>query len=365
MTNASPTMTTPTMSIPTMTPALAVMSANSSGLAGTTGVRKAAILLIQLGQERAAAVLKHLSESEVEAVTAQISQLDMITAVETDAVLGEFHQLMVARAHIAQGGFSFAQQLLESSIGEERAAEIIDRLHAAAVQMPFQFLHRADPAQLRGFIAEEHPQVIALVLAHMTPDKASLLLSGLPAYQQAIVAHRIAVMDRTSPEIIRAVEAVLERKLSSMLQPAEVSRVGGVDPLVNIINRSDRPTERQIVEGLEGLDPTLADEVKSRMFMFEDIVGLDDRSVQQVLRQVDTSDLALALKGVSTAVRNKITSNLSERAAENLLEEVEMLGAVRLVQVEEAQQSIIRTIRQLEEQGQITVRRGNDEEFVI
>jgi flagellar motor switch protein FliG len=207
--------------------------------------------------------------------------------------------------------------------------------------------------------------VIALVLAHMTPDKASLLLSGLPPEQQAEVAHRIAVMDRTSPEIISAVESTLERKLSSVLQPAEMSRVGGVDPLVDIINRSDRATERQIVEGLEALDASLADEVRSRMFMFEDIVELEDRSVQLVLRQVDTGELALALKGVSETVRNKITSNLSERAAENLIEEVEILGAVRLTQVEEAQQSIIRSIRELEEQGQIMVRRGNDDDFVV
>ena len=174
--------------------------------------------------------------------------------------------------------------------------------------MPFQFLHRADPAQLRSFIADEHPQMIALVLAHMTADKASLLLSGLPPEQQAEVAHRIAVMDRTSPEIIRSVEAILERKLSSVLQPTEMSRVGGVDPLVDIINRSDRSTERQIVEGLESLDADLADEVRSRMFMFEDIVQLDDRSVQLVLRQVDDAELALALKGVSEQVRSKITS---------------------------------------------------------
>jgi flagellar motor switch protein FliG len=272
---------------------------------------------------------------------------------------------MVAHAHVNQGGFTFAQQLLEQSLGPERAKEIMERLHAAAVQMPFQFLHRADPAQLRSFIADEHPQVIALVLAHMAADTASMLLGGLPAHHQAVVAHRIAVMDRTSPEIVRTVEGILERKLSSMLQPADVSRVGGVDPLVNIINRSDRPTERQIVEGLEGLDAALAEEVKSRMFMFEDIVGLDDRSVQQVLRQVDNGELALALKGVSDSVRDKITHNLSERASENLLEEVELLGAVRLAQVEEAQQSIIRTIRSLEEQGQILVRRGNDDEFVL
>ena len=329
------------------------------------GVRKAAVLLIQMGKERAAQVMSHLSDAEVEAISGEIARLDAVSASETSQVLEEFHDLATAHAHVTQGGFGFAQQLLEQSLGPERAKEIMERLHAAAVQMPFQFLHRADPAQLRSFIADEHPQVIALVLAHMAADKASLLLSGLPAHQQAVVAHRIAVMDRTSPEIVRTVEAVLERKLSSMLQPTEVSRVGGVDPLVNIINRSDRPTERQIVEGLEGLDPALADEVKSRMFMFEDITGLDDRSVQQVLRQVDTAELALALKGVSDAVRSKITANLSERAAENLLDEVELLGAVRLAQVEEAQQGVIRTIRQLEEQGQIMVRRGNDDEFVV
>jgi flagellar motor switch protein FliG len=337
------------------------MNATIAGL----GVRKAAILLIQLGRDRAATVLSHLSDSEVEAISAEIARLESISGAETEAVLGEFRDMMTARAHIAQGGLGFAQSLLEQSLGLDRATEIMDRVKAAAVQMPFQFLHRADPAQLRSFIVDEHPQVIALVLAHMTPDKASLLLSGLPPAQQAQVAHRIAVMDRTSPEIVRAVESTLERKLSSMLQPAEMSRVGGVDPLVNIINRSDRSTERQIVDGLEALDAALAEEVKSRMFMFDDIVNLDDRSMQLVLRSVEGNDLALSLKGVADAVREKITSNLSSRAAENLVEEVELLGPVRLTQVEEAQQSIIRTIRQLEEQGQITVRRGSDDEFVV
>jgi len=344
---------------------MTTMAIPTVGALGQLGVRKAAILLIQMGKERAAQVMEHLSDSEVEMISAEIARLDRISSTETEQVLGEFRDLMTAHAHISQGGFAFAQSLLEQSLGAERAREIMERLHAAAVQMPFQFLHRADPAQLRGFIADEHPQVIALVLAHMTPDKASLLMSGLPAYQQAIVAHRIAVMDRTNPDIIRTVESILERKLSSMLQPAEMSRVGGIDSLVNVINRSDRPTERSIVEGLEGLDPELADEVRSRMFMFEDIIGLDDRSVQQVLRQVDAGDLALALKGVSEAVKSKITSNLSQRAAENLLDEIELLGAVRLAQVEESQQAIIRTIRQLEEQGQIMVRRGSDDEFVV
>jgi flagellar motor switch protein FliG len=329
------------------------------------GVRKAAITLIQLGSDKAAAVLSHLSDSEVEEISAEIARLDSIEEEEIDEVMSELREMVTARINIAQGGLAFAQNLLEQSLGPERAAQIIERLQAAAVQLPFQFLHRADPTQLRSFIADEHPQVIALILAHMNPDKASLVLSGLPPEQQTEVAHRIAVMDRTSPEIVRTVEASLERKLSSVLQPAEMSRVGGVDPLVNIINRSDRLTERAIVEGLEALDAELADEVRSRMFMFEDIVTLEDRSVQLVVRQVDTGELALALKGVSEAVRNKVTSNLSERAAETLLEEVDLLGAVRLTQVEEAQQSVIRTIRQLEEQGQIMVRRGNDDELVV
>lgn len=328
------------------------------------GVRKAAVLLVQLGREQAAAVLARLSEAEVEAVTAEIARLDAVTPEEGEAALQEFRELVLTRQAMSQGGIDVARQLLEETLGAERAAEIVDRLNAAAVQSPFRFLHAADPAQLRSFIADEHPQVIALVIAHLNPDKASLLLSGLDPEKQAKVAHRIAVMDRTSPDIVKAVEATLERKLSSMLQPTGVSRVGGVAPLVNIINRSDRSTERQIVEGLEALDPALADEVRSRMFMFEDIVTIDDKSVQQVLRMVDTGELAYALKGVAPEVREKILSNLSERAAETLLEEVDLLGQVRLTQVEEAQQSVIRTIRQLEEEGRITVRRGGDDDFV-
>ncbi len=330
----------------------------------SAGTRKAAVLLLQLGKKKAAEVLNHLDDHEVEAITAEIARLESVSNDESKSVLHEFHELMMARNAMATGGLKYAQSLLEQSLGAERAAEIMERLHAQAVQMPFQFLHQADPAQLRSFIVDEHPQVIALVLAHMTADKASLLLSGLSPAQQADVAHRIAVMDRTSPEIVRQVEAILERKLSSMLQPQAMSKVGGLDPLVNIINRSDRSTERQIVEGLEALDAALADEIKSRMFMFEDITSLDDRSVQQVLRQVDTAQLALALKGVADNVRDKIVRNLSERAGQGLVEEIDMLGPVRLTQVEEAQQGIIRTIRQLEEKGEIMIRRGGDDDFV-
>lgn len=336
----------------------------SSTVAAGLGARKVAIVLVQMGRDRAAKVLAHLSEAEVELVSAEIAQLSAVAADESQDVLSEFHELMTARAHMIEGGLDFAQHILEKSLGPERAAEVVQRLNAMAIQLPFQFLQRADPGQLRSFIADEHPQVIALVLAHMTPEKASLVLSELPSAQQAEVAHRIAVMDRTTPEIIGEVEAILERKLSSVLQPTESARVGGLDPLVGIINRSDRTTERQIVEGLEALDPALAEEVRSRMFLFEDITQLDDRAVQLVLRQVDGADLAMALKGVAEPVRDKITANLSERASENLLEEVELLGQVRLVQVEEAQQSVIRTIRILEERGEVMIRRGADDEFI-
>ncbi|MEO3935409.1 flagellar motor switch protein FliG [Dermatophilaceae bacterium Soc4.6] len=330
----------------------------------TMGVRKAAVLLIQMGRERAATVLALLPDSEVEAISSEVARLESIDAAESSKVLSEFRDMMTARAHIAQGGMQLAQDMLRQSLGEDRAAEIMARLKASSVKMPFQLLQGIDPAQLLSFIVDEHPQVIALVIAHLSPDRASMLLSGLAPDQQAQVAHRIAVMDQTSPDLIRAVEATLERKLSSVLQPTEMSRVGGVDPLVSIINRSDRSTERQIVEGLEALDAALADEVKSRMFMFEDIVTIDDRSVQLVLREVDMNNLAMALKGVTEEVRGKITGNLSERAGENLLEEVELLGAVRTAQVEEAQQAIIRTIRSLEEKGQLLLRRGNDDDFV-
>ena len=230
--------------------------------------------------------------------------------------------------------------------------------------MPFQFLRKADARQLLSFLQDEHPQTVALVLAHMNADQASIVLSGLNPLLQADVAHRIAKMDRTSPDVIKQVEGMLEAKLSAVLQPSEMSVVGGLQPLVDIINRADRATERLIMEGLEGRDRELAEEVRSRMFMFEDVVQLDDRSVQLVLREVETNDLATALKGVSEAVREKITKNLSERAAENLLEEIDLLGPIRLKQVEEAQVKVVQAIRRLEEAGTITIRRGADDEFV-
>jgi flagellar motor switch protein FliG len=230
--------------------------------------------------------------------------------------------------------------------------------------MPFDFLRRADARQVLSYLQDEHPQTIALVVAHMHPEQGAIVLSGLPEELQAEVARRIANMDRTSPEVIRQVEGVLERKLSSFIQSQDLSSAGGIQPLVDILNRSGRTTERAIIEGLEREDPELAEKVRSMLFVFEDIVQLDDRSMQLVLREVDTKELAVAIKGVSEEVKAKILKNMSDRAAENLVDESEMLGPVRLKTVEEAQSKVVRVIRRLEEADQLSLSRGGTEEFV-
>ena len=330
-----------------------------------TGIQKAAVLLVQLGRERSAAVLKSLRENEVEEVLAEIARTRGVPATTVDAVFEEFSTLVSARRHYAQGGLEFAREVLEATVGPDKARELMGRMKASLVEMPFEFLRRADARQVLSFLQDEHPQTVALVLAHMRADQAAIVLSGMPDDLQADVAHRVAVMETTSPDVVRRVEAVLERKLSSVLQSTDVAAAGGLQPLVDIINHSDRATERLILEGLERRDPALAEEVRSQMFMFEDIVTLDDRSVQLVLRQVDSKELATALKGVSTDVREKIMSNVSERAAANLADEIEMLGAVRLTTVEESQAKVIASIRSLEESGQIIISRGDRDEYVV
>jgi flagellar motor switch protein FliG len=291
-------------------------------------------------------------------------RLGMIDGVVADGVLAEFSTMLKANRYMHHGGMDYATELLEASLGRDAAEALVGRLSTAFLDAPFGFLQKADPRQVLSFLQDEHPQTIALVLAHMPATLASAILSGLAGELQADVAHRIAVMDRTSPDIIRQVESTLERKLSSVLQPSDLSTVGGLQPLVDIINRADRATERLIMEGLAARNPELAEQVRSKMFMFEDITTLDDRAIQLVLRQVETNDLATALKGVREDVRDKVTRNLSERAAENLIDEIETLGAVRLRQVEESQAKIVQVIRTLEESGQIVIRRGDDDEFV-
>lgn len=328
---------------------------------GVTGAQKAAILLLQIGSERASTVLRAMKETEVEEIMAEVARMRDIDVETADGVLQEFRDLAAASRFVTQGGMAFAQELLESSVGAAKAKEILERLRVGMVDVPFEFLRRADPRQVLNHLQDEHPQTVALVLAHMHPDHAALVLSGLPDDLRADVAHRVATMEQTSPEVIAQVESVLERKLAALLTAGELAAAGGVQPLVDMLNRADRATERHILEGLEGRDPELAEAVRSRMFVFEDITSLDDRSVQLVLREVDNDQLTIALKGVRADVLDKITSNMSERASTILREDMEVLGPVRTKTVEEAQAQIVRIIRTLEEAGEIVLSRGGDE----
>ncbi|HEY9556594.1 MAG TPA: flagellar motor switch protein FliG [Acidimicrobiales bacterium] len=328
---------------------------------GLTGPQKAAVLLLQMSKERSAKVLRSMRESEVAEIMAEVARLRNIDPARVGEVLEEFRGMADQRISITSGGLELARSMLEETLGRDQADEILNRVTQGRMELPFEFLHRADPRQVLSFIENEHPQTITLVLAHMPPDRAAMVLSGLPEDRQRSVAHRLAVMDRTTPDVIEHVEQVLERKLSSVLQPAEMTVVGGVQTLVDILNRSDRGTERLILETFEQNDPELADEIRQRMFVFEDITQLDDRSVQLVLRQVDTKDLAVALKGVRPDVRDLILRNMSTRAAQNLTEEIDNLGPVRLKSVEEAQGGIVRIIRALEESGQLVLNRSADE----
>jgi len=331
---------------------------------GLSGLRKAAILLVQLGREKASKVMSRLPEDMVEELTAEIVRLKEVSSADAAAVLSEAHNTLTSSDVAGRGGLDLARSLLADSLGGERADALMERLGATLAEMPFESMRKADARQLITFLGDEHPQTIALVLAHLSPQQSALVLSGFEKSLQADVAHRIALMERASPDVIRLVERELDRRMSTVLGPQELSTVGGVGPLVAIINRADRGTERMILEGLESVSPELAEQVRAQMFIFEDITSLDDKAIQQVLRNVESASLALALKGTSAPVREKIMRNLSTRAAENLAEEIELLGPKRLSEVEEAQAKVVTEIRALEQSGAIQIARGSDEEFV-
>lgn len=328
-----------------------------------TGTQKAALLLIQIGREGAARVMAQLDESEIEELTTEIARLERVDPVAAQSVLDEFYASSMG-GDGSHGGLGFAQQVLEASLGRERAAGVMERLATSLQGQPFEFLQFADARQVVSLLAGEHPQTIALVMAHLRPDHASAIITGLPPATQAEVAHRIALMERASPDVVAVVAENLQRKASAVLTPQEMSAVGGVQPLVEIINRTDPTTEKLILEGLEARDSALAEEVRSRMFVFADIVLLEERAIQLVLRGVETSTLAMALKGVGDEVWDKIMRNLSERARENLDEEMDLLGPVRLSMVEDARASVVQVIRRLEESGQIVIRREGEDEYV-
>ena len=329
-----------------------------------SGLQKAAILLIALGPERSANVFKHLKEDEIEELTLEIANTRNITPKVKDAVISEFYQVCLAQQYIAEGGINYAKEVLEKSFGADRAMDVIGKLTASLQVKPFEFIRKTDASQLLNFIQDEHPQTIALILSYLSAAQSALILSALPPDRQADVAKRIAIMDRTSPEVIKEVEKVLESKLASLVNQ-DYTIIGGVDAVVEILNTVDRGTEKHIMETLEIEEPELADEIRKKMFVFEDILLLDDRAIQRVLRDVDNGDLATALKGSNEEVQNAIFNNLSKRLAAMIKEDMEFMGPVRMKDVEEAQQKIVNVIRKLEESAEIVISRGGGDEIVV
>ena len=328
------------------------------------GLQKAAVLMIALGPEKSASIFKHLKEDEIEELTLEIANTRNITPQMKDDVINEFYQICLAQQYIAEGGIGYAKELLEKSFGSEKAADVIGKLTASLQVKPFEFVRKADASQLLNFIQDEHPQTIALILSYLSPAQAALIVSALPPDRQADVAKRIAVMDRTSPDIIKEVEKVLESKLSSLVNQ-DFAIIGGVDAVVEILNTVDRGTEKHIMETLEIEEPELADEIRKKMFVFEDILLLDDRAIQRVLRDVDNGDLAIALKGSNEEVQTAIFNNLSKRLGVMIKEDMDFMGPVRMKDVEEAQQKIVNIIRKLEDSAEIVISRGGGDEIIV
>lgn len=340
------------------------MARSQQRLTGLSGRQKAAVLLISLGPEVSAKIFKHLRDDEIEQLTLEIANVRKIAHEDKEQVLEEFHQIAVAQEYISTGGIDYAKEVLEKALGSQKAVDIINRLTASLQVRPFEFARKADPNQILNFIQNEHPQTIALVLAYLDPAQAGMILSALQPEMQADVARRIALMDRTSPEVVNEVERVLEAKLSQMATH-DFSAGGGIDAIVQVLNGVDRSTEKTILEALELQDPELADEIKKRMFVFEDIVLLDNRSIQRVIRDVETADLQLALKVASEEVQELIFKNMSKRMSETFKQDMEFMGPVRLRDVEEAQQRIVGVIRRLEESGEIVIARGGGDDIIV
>ena len=328
------------------------------------GLQKAAILLIALGPEKSASVFKHLKEDEIEELTLEIANTRSVTPQLKEDVINEFYQICLAQQYIAEGGISYAKELLEKSFGSDKARDVIGKLTSSLQVKPFEFVRKTDASQLLSFIQDEHPQTIALILSYLAPNQASMIISALPPDRQADVAKRIAIMDRTSPDVIKEVERVLESKLASLVNQ-DYTIIGGVDSVVEILNAVDRGTEKHIMETLEIEEPELADEIRRKMFVFEDILLLDDRSIQRVLREVDNNDLAIALKGSNEDVQNAIFNNLSKRLAVMIKEDMDFMGPVRMKDVEEAQQKIVNIIRKLEDSSEIVISRGGGDEIIV
>ena len=325
-----------------------------------TGKEKAAILLIALGPQRSADIFKHLDEDEMEELTLEIANIGKVSPEEKEEVIEDFYQLCLAQEYISEGGINYAKDILERALGSDKATDIISKLTSSLQVRPFEFIKKTDINQLLNYIQNEHPQTIALILSYLSPSQAAQILSNLPQEKQSEVTRRIAIMDSTSPEIVKKVEKVLESKFSSMISQ-DFAATGGIQTVVDILNSVDRGTEKNIMEEMDVNDAELSEEIRKRMFVFEDIISLDSKSIQRVVREVENSQWSIALKGSSQDVKEVIFSNMSKRLVEMIKEDIDFMGPVRLRDIEEAQQNIVNVIRKLEEEGEIITPRGGDE----
>lgn len=329
------------------------------------GLRKAAILLLAIDRESAAELLKRLDREQVEDVTREIAALSDIETRTRDRVVEEFYGLALARAYVEEGGLSYAKNLLEKSLPKDEAERVIEQIEHQVSKQPFSFLQKAETENLLTFIQDEHPQTIALILAHLPPHKASEILVGLQVAKQIEVVIRIANMEQTNPEVIKEVERGLETRLSGIVSQ-KFQKVGGVDSVAEMLNLADRATEKAIMEALESEDPDLVEQIRRLMFVFEDILQVDDRGIQKVLKEVDNNELALSLKTASDELKEKIFRNMSERAVQLIKEEMEFMGPVRVSEVEAAQQKIVDIVRRLEDAGEIIIMgRGGEKDMVV
>jgi flagellar motor switch protein FliG len=327
-----------------------------------SGVQRAAGLLVALGPEASGKVLARFKEHEVGRLTWEITNLGNITPEQKEELLKDAYSTALNQDFDTAGGFDTAMSILEKAFGPERARELAEKIFQDYKTVPFSFARQLDTGPLVSFLANEHPQTVALILSYVAADKAAAVLSQLPATVQAEVAVRIARMERTAPEVVKEVEELMQRKLAAVLtQRQDMKQSGGPQALVKLLKSADRSTERTIIEALDRLDPTLADEIRKQMFVFENIVQLDDRSIQRVLRDVDSKDLALALKGAGEEVRRRILKNMSERAAAMLEEDMAVMGPVRIRNVEAAQGNIVNIIRTLDEAEEIVISRDDEE----
>ena len=328
-----------------------------------SGLRKVAIFLLALGPNVSASILKHFSESEIEKISMEIANTTRVERDQLDEVLNEFTVIHEAQQYMVDGGYDYAQQILEQTLGPQKASELMKRLKEQSKVKPFTFVRNADAKQLVNMIGQEHPQTISFILSYLDADQAAMVLSELPQEIQSDIARRIAMMERTSPQIIKSVESVMKERLSTIFQQ-DFTAAGGIEAIVEILNNVDRGTEKLILEELEKEDAELAEEIRQQMFIFDDIVNLDDASIQRVVRDLDNNDIAMALKGSSDDVKNKIFRNISKRAGEILQENMEFMGPVRLREVEEAQQRVVAVIRRLDESGEIIISRGGDDAII-